>query len=92
MEEDGKRDKSKYISGPCLEGLMGIMTIISQRYSDQFCHCLCEMGMCIKEKMFCYVQEDEGVNDLVWLSATSSLTFPAWTDLKYVISHDCEYM
>ncbi|XP_056004226.1 Fanconi anemia group I protein-like [Ostrea edulis] len=43
MEEDGKRDKSKYISGPCLEGLMGIMTIISQRYSDQFCHCLCEM-------------------------------------------------
>lgn len=42
-DEEGKRDRTKYISGPCLEGLVGIMTIISQRYTHQFCHCLCEM-------------------------------------------------
>ncbi|XP_062569094.1 Fanconi anemia group I protein-like [Saccostrea cucullata] len=42
-EEEGKRDRSKYISGQCLEGLVGIMTVISQRYTEQFCHCLCEM-------------------------------------------------
>ena len=43
-DEEGRRERGRGISGACLEGLVGVVTVISQRYTDQFSHCLCEMG------------------------------------------------
>ncbi|XP_078310521.1 Fanconi anemia group I protein-like isoform X2 [Crassostrea virginica] len=42
-DEEGRRERGRGISGACLEGLVGVVTVISQRYTDQFSHCLCEM-------------------------------------------------
>ncbi|OWF38448.1 Fanconi anemia group I protein-like [Mizuhopecten yessoensis] len=42
-EEEGKRNRSKGICGQCLEGLVSIMTILTQQHKDQLAICLCNI-------------------------------------------------
>lgn len=41
--EEGKRNRSKGICGQCLEGLVSIVTILTQQHKDQLAACLCDI-------------------------------------------------
>ncbi|XP_060066716.1 Fanconi anemia group I protein-like [Ylistrum balloti] len=41
--EEGKRSRSKGIYGQCLEGLVSIVTILTQQHKEQLASCLCDI-------------------------------------------------